>query len=337
MVEHQNSYKLLFSHARMVEDLLKGFVKEEWVEQLDFTTLEKVSESYVSDDIRDREDDIVWRVQWGEDWIYIYLLLEFQSTVDHWMAVRMMTYVGLLYQDLVRTGKVTASQKLPPVFPIVLYNGNRDWNAATDISDLVETVPGSLGRYQPSLPYLLLAEKQFQNEKLKPLKNLVAALFRLEISQEPEHLAAVLENLLQWLKGSEQASLRRAFTVWFHRVLFANKPIPENLGPLNELGEVKVMLAERVEEWKLEWKREAIKEGRKEGKREGRKEGRKEGTIGILQQLLEQKFGVLNAGIISRLQNADEEQLQIWVQRILTAVSLNKVFDSSRCHSRTHI
>ena len=175
MAEHQNSYKLLFSHARMVEDLLKGFVKEEWVEQLDFTTLEKISESYVSDDIRDREDDIVWRVQWGEDWIYIYLLLEFQSTVDHWMAVRIMTYVGLLYQDLVRTGKVAAMQNLPPVFPIVLYNGNRDWNAATDISDLVETVPGSLGRYHPSLPYLLLAEKKFQNEELEPLKNLVSS------------------------------------------------------------------------------------------------------------------------------------------------------------------
>ncbi len=49
MAEYQNSYKLLFSHAAMIEDLLKGFVKEEWVEHLDFTTLEKVSESYVSE------------------------------------------------------------------------------------------------------------------------------------------------------------------------------------------------------------------------------------------------------------------------------------------------
>ncbi|MCI5120507.1 MAG: transposase, partial [Candidatus Electrothrix sp. AUS4] len=155
MAEYQNSYKLLFSHARMVEDLLKGFVREEWVEQLDFSTLEKVSESYVSDDIRDREDDIVWRVRWGKDWIYIYLLLEFQSTVDRWMSVRIMTYVGLLYQDLIRTGRLSDRKKLPPVFPIVLYNGKTSWNAATDIRELVEEVPGSLGRYQPSMRYLL--------------------------------------------------------------------------------------------------------------------------------------------------------------------------------------
>jgi predicted transposase YdaD len=57
---HDNSYKLLFSHPEMVKDLLTGFVKEAWVEQLDFSTLEKVSGSYVSDELRDREDDIIW-------------------------------------------------------------------------------------------------------------------------------------------------------------------------------------------------------------------------------------------------------------------------------------
>jgi hypothetical protein len=267
-------------------------------------------------------------VRRGGDWIYIYLLLEFQSTVDHWMSVRMMTYVGLLYQDLIRTGKLTGKHKLPPVFPIVLYNGKTNWNAAVDINELVENVPGSLRHYQPSMPYLLLVEKDFQDQELKPLKNLVAALFRLEISQEPAHLASVVENLLQWLKGSEQASLRRAFTVWFHRVLFADKPIPENLGSLNELGEVRIMLAERVQEWKKEWKKEAVREGLKEGKKEGLREGRHEGTSNMLRQLLEQKFGSLGNGTVNRLQSADEKQLQIWVKRILTAKTLSDIFDN---------
>ena len=71
MTSHDNSYKLLFSHAEMVRDLLLGFVKEEWVRDLDFQTLEKVGSSYVSDDIRDRHDDIVWRVKWGKDWLYV--------------------------------------------------------------------------------------------------------------------------------------------------------------------------------------------------------------------------------------------------------------------------
>ena len=42
----------------------------------------------------DRADDITWRLRWGEDWLYVYLLLEFQSTIDAWMAVRIQIDIG---------------------------------------------------------------------------------------------------------------------------------------------------------------------------------------------------------------------------------------------------
>ena len=84
---HDPGYELLFSHARMVEDLLRGFVPEDWGQGLDFTSLEKVSASTVSDDLRERDNDVIWRVRWngphGEGhWLYVYLMLEFQSRVD---------------------------------------------------------------------------------------------------------------------------------------------------------------------------------------------------------------------------------------------------------------
>jgi hypothetical protein len=49
---------------------------------VNFSTLEKVNGSYVSDDLRYRADDVVWRIRWGKDWLHVYILLEFQSTVD---------------------------------------------------------------------------------------------------------------------------------------------------------------------------------------------------------------------------------------------------------------
>ncbi len=92
---HDQSYKLLFSEPEIIIDLLQGFVHEPWVKELDFTTLEKVSGSYVSDDLRSREDDVIWRVQYQQGWIYVYLLIEFQSSIDR--------YMGLLYQDLIKS------------------------------------------------------------------------------------------------------------------------------------------------------------------------------------------------------------------------------------------
>lgn len=72
---HDNSDKLL-SHPEMIRDLLTGFVREARVSQLDFHTLEKVGGSYVSDELRDRGDDVIWRLRWGGSHLYIYLLLE---------------------------------------------------------------------------------------------------------------------------------------------------------------------------------------------------------------------------------------------------------------------
>ncbi|MBF0623841.1 MAG: Rpn family recombination-promoting nuclease/putative transposase, partial [Magnetococcales bacterium] len=95
MANHDSGYKQIFSHPEMVRDLLRGFVKEAWIEQLDFATLEKVGGSHVTDDLRERMDDVVWRLRWGAEWLYIYLVLEFQSTVDWSMPVRMDIYVML--------------------------------------------------------------------------------------------------------------------------------------------------------------------------------------------------------------------------------------------------
>ncbi|EIC23673.1 Rpn family recombination-promoting nuclease/putative transposase [Thiorhodovibrio frisius] len=81
---HDSGYKLLYAHAAMVRDLLTGFVPGDWVRSLDLSTLERCSGSYVTEDLRDRADDLIWRLRWGEDWLYVYLLLEFQSTIDAW-------------------------------------------------------------------------------------------------------------------------------------------------------------------------------------------------------------------------------------------------------------
>lgn len=59
MAHHDHSYKLLFSHPRMMRDLLEGFVREDWLALLDFASLEKVNGTYVTDDLRARADD--WR------------------------------------------------------------------------------------------------------------------------------------------------------------------------------------------------------------------------------------------------------------------------------------
>lgn len=213
---HDHSYRLLFSHPEMVADLLRGYINQPWVEQLDFTTLSRAPDNYISSDLREREDDIIWRVRWADDerWLYIYLLLEFQSSSDTHMAVRILTYLGLLYEEIIKAGDLTSTGKLPPVLPIVLYNGEQPWQAVTDIGELIDRVPGGLERYRPSLEYLLLDESAYADTPLPEVRNLVSALFALENCRSPEDMQHLLERLIDWLSLPEQLTLRRHFTVW---------------------------------------------------------------------------------------------------------------------------
>jgi predicted transposase YdaD len=99
MTEHDRSYKQIFSHASVIEYMLSGFIHEDWATQIDYGTLEKANGSYIAEDLRERLDDVVWRVKFNDQWLYVYLLIEFQSRVYAWMGLRMLVYVCLLYQD----------------------------------------------------------------------------------------------------------------------------------------------------------------------------------------------------------------------------------------------
>ena len=57
---HDAAYKRLFSHRRIVEDLLRGFLTGKWTDALDFTTLEKLPAEFVSEELlRRRTQDCV--------------------------------------------------------------------------------------------------------------------------------------------------------------------------------------------------------------------------------------------------------------------------------------
>ena len=211
---HDPAYKQFFSNPEMVESLLRDFVPADFIADLDFSTLERCSGSYVTDDLRERHDDIVWRVGWKKgSWCYVALLLEFQSTPDYWMALRTLSYTTLLLLDLVKTGAVREHEGLPPVFPIVIYNGSKAWKAPQEVSALFAPMPESLKFYCPQHRHFLLDESRVPKDELDRSQGLAAQLLRLERAQDPEQVRQIVKELITRLQDPEYFLLRRAFTV----------------------------------------------------------------------------------------------------------------------------
>ncbi len=330
MAEHDQSYKKLFSHREMVIDLLR-FIDEPWVKQLNFDTLETVNSSFVTNTLRERHDDIIWRVRLQNKWLYVYLLIEFQSTIDDFMAVRIMVYVGLLYQHLIETQELTGKDKLPAVLPIVIYNGIPRWNANKNISELVEKIPGGIRQYCPHLRYLLIDEGSYPQADLANLRNLVAALIRLEqtraqdTTQATKAIREVLSELVDWLKEPKWFRLRGDWLVWLKRVLFVrNKPhieIPE----VHDLEELNTMLYENMQAMYSRIEPDAMNAGMIIGEKEGKRKGERKGKADMLIDLLEDKFGEVNNATRYLIYELEVDDLRDCSRRVRFAQSVDEV------------
>ena len=304
---HDAAYKGLFSHRPMVEDLLRGFAAREWSDRLDFETLEKLPADYVSDDLRQRHGDSVWRLRLqgqGEAWLYLLVMLEFQSTVDRHMAVRVLVYTGLLYQDLIRRGAFDEAGRLP----VVLYNGPERWTAPVEAGDLIAPAGEALAPFQPSQRYFLLDEGRWGKDDL-PGRNLVSALVGLETSGTAEALSEAVEALSGWLRDSGDEELRRAFAEWLRQV--SSRRFGEG-APLaaEALEGGGAMLAERVQEWIEQWLREGREQGLELGLERGLERGRAEERALLCRQA-SRRFGAETgerlSGLLARL--TDPERL----------------------------
>ena len=278
---HDPAYKLLFARPRMVRDLLDGFAARGWSGALDFDTLAPLPASFVSEDLQQRHGDLVWRIRFRDDrWLYLVLLLEFQATVDPAMALRMLTYTALLYQRLDADGVLRDHGALPPVLPVVLYNGRRPWKASVEMTDLVAAGSDLLAPYQPSQRYYLLDGARVAAADL-PADNLVSALIELEKTRDAARLREVLRALSDLLRAHGDDHLTQAFVTWLHQGLRFAGPLPSGEGdPQAQLQETQTMLEENVREWT----RELLEQGRAQGIEQGRAQGVEQGRAQGIEQ-----------------------------------------------------
>ena len=263
-------YKRLYAFARMVEDLLRSLFSDAEL-GADYDTLEKLPTEYVGDALQQRRGDTAWRLRAraaGGGWLHVLVMLEFQSSADSAMALRVLEYTALLYGELLRGGVVPG--ELPPVLPVVLYNGDPPWRPATEMRELIAAPPPVLAPYQPSQRHVVLDQRRARAEDFK-LRGLTWEVAQLEQSRAAEGLPRAARRLAALLGGAGQGELRRTFAHWLwalDRGLDDGDPArqpPEDL----DLEDMAVSLEDRVREWRKPY----IQQGREEGIKMGREQG----------------------------------------------------------------
>ncbi|MHC9543526.1 MAG: Rpn family recombination-promoting nuclease/putative transposase [Vulcanimicrobiota bacterium] len=270
--EHDRGYRMLLSHPKVVEDLIRSFVSGDFVKDIDFENIEPYARSFIAEDYREREADVIWRVKVKERPVYFYILIELQSSVDRWMALRMLVYILLLYQDLIVKEKI--AEKLPSVLPLLLYRGEAEWKDPASLSDLIEMPFEAFRPHVPEFSFLLIDEKRFSKESLLALESIMAMVFLVE-KATMDDMAEIGRAFQEIYKKEVRPPLKRILKIWFLRKLRMSG-LPTAGVNLDE-GEVFKVLETNIQRDRDRLREEARREGREEGREKGRVEGRAEG------------------------------------------------------------
>ncbi len=174
--------------------------------------------------------------------------------------------------------------------------------------------------YQPHLRYYLVDEGRYTDEELGLRQSPLSGVFGVENAGDSwEALQRAVDRIVAIIRSDpNKARTDRVVTRWIKRHLH-RLGADIHLEQLNSLVEDKDMLAENLEN--------LVKKERLEGRQEGRLEGRHEGFAGLLRAQLALKFGELPPWVDDKLAAASDEQLGIWGTRLLSAESLDEVFE----------
>ncbi len=170
--------------------------------RLDFNRLETIDRSFILDDYRQREADLLVRVPYqsaaGQQDVIVYVLLEHQSTIDPWMPFRLLFYMLQIWEDerkrVQATGAGAPSVRLSPIVPAVFYTGSGPWSASRELQALVNG-PEELRPFVPRFDILYVGLPETDPAKLEaigPLGWALRAVQRVE-ADHPE-FKAVLER-----------------------------------------------------------------------------------------------------------------------------------------------
>jgi Putative transposase, YhgA-like len=303
----------------MVEMLVREFVPQALAAGLDFSRLQRVNTKFHTGrrSARRREGDVIWRLPTrgdGSD-IYLYLLLEFQSSDDWWMSVRAQIYQGLLWQQVIDEHKLKAGARLPPLLLLVIYNGLAAWKAPTQTRELIALSPDSpLWSWQPQVRYYLLDTGAFPGDELARRRSLVALLFRLERPLAPKELERLRGEVSGWFRRHPDHGRLRSLFAELVRQAFKGLgvKVPQSIDLLEM--KMKSNLATIGETWR----QQALIQGRVEGKAEA------------LVCLLVERFGTLAPSLRTRIRRARLATLDRWFKRAIAAPDLRSVFNAPR-------
>ena len=308
------------------------------VDRLDFTRLHVEERSYLLDDYRKRENDLLLRLPFRDaptkEEILLCILLEHQSSTDQAMPLRLLFYSVVHWEREWRAWQQHHERgtrlQLTPIIPIVFHTSAEPWNENRWLPHLFET-PASLQKYVPKweMHYLDLVSLDPEElvEREEPWWQALAVL-RAERTELPTFLSVLRRALSRLESLGQKARVRwdQLLKLTLHWALFRRprREHPEVIDTVRASHQ-QVQLREEAEKmsqqtWK-NYEQELIEQHQQIGLEKGLEKGLEEGELKArredLKEILEQRFSTIPQALREKIDQASSEQLADAIKAVL--------------------
>lgn len=270
---HDRGYKWLLSSREIFLQLLKSFIHQPWVDEIDENEIRRADKSFITKDFLEKEADLVYEVNLHGQTVVFYILLELQRKVDFSMPYRLLNYMSGIWQNYLnllpqKEGIEQKDFRLPAIIPIVLYNGAQSWTAARSFREMLAEEK-LFGNHLLNFEYILLDVNRYDDAELLGLSNTIGAAFLLDKnSRKPEELRKLMRNLFEALQNATETELI-IFQRWMRYIIqprlstSQQEAFEEELNQLDN-KEVRKMVFANLEKSLDYIKEEGLQKGRME-------------------------------------------------------------------------
>lgn len=264
---HDEFFRATFADPKIARAFCRHYVAGRFPNQLDVEGLKLQKGSFVDPDLRSHLSDMLYTVPLAgtNRSLYIYILIEHKSRSEEFTMVQLLRYMLQIWCMELEKAKYKAGFRLPPILPLILHHGEREFTAPTEFSELIRPVLG-MEAYVPKFGALLIDLAAKENEELPESD---VALYSTLSALQSVHSPEVVERaykIFQRLAPKRNSPEEKRFIEMVSNYLFAAadymdpEKFEEASKALKETGEgIMTTCAER-------WKAEGIEKGKLEGK-----------------------------------------------------------------------
>ena len=259
-------------------------------------------DSEMNDSNMDLEKHVDVIRKYNDGNLYSAFIIENQSYVDMSMVVRAAVYEYVAYERMLKKSKKNkAKEKLPMVNILVFYTGERPWNAASKLSELVEVderFTACFHDYKMNLIEITgNTSYNFNEEDVHNLFYICRSIYDQSIYEgTSNHFGLVKSTVLKVVKTLTDVE-------WL------------DLEELEEKEEIEMCEAEKrwlevkSKEWEAEGIRKGIEQGIERGIEQGIEQGSEKKELEMYQTMVDKGFSISSIASIFSVSEESIERL----------------------------